>query len=173
MKVNIRLSASSIRGAIRQTEEAKLKIHKACDECARLIVERGVEITRQNIQALGLKHSVSLVSSVRYEKISDCRYKIIVGDIAGVFVEYGTGSRAGEYPGGAVTHKKSSWYTKADGKPMDTLYGWTPLTGQDGSIYYKTYGQPSRHFFWDMLQEIKRPEFIDECWKEACRNVGL
>jgi hypothetical protein len=45
-------------------------------------------------------------------------------------------------------------FTKADGKPMDSLYGWQPL-GNDGDTYFYTEGQAAKPFMYETALELR------------------
>jgi hypothetical protein len=84
---------------------------------------------------------------------------IRVDDEYAVFFEFGTGPVGAKNPHPLhPTYTTDAWYTKADGKPMDELYGWTPLTDEDGETYYLTIGQKAKPFMYETALQL-RDEF--------------
>lgn len=173
--INFDLSPKSIKAAIRATEGYQKRLDEACDKFCEIVCKEAREIAQQILASKGLKHSFYLVESIRVEKFGLGWWCVYVDDQNAIYVEYGTGSAgaANPHPNPPAGWKYGrAWYTKADGKPMDELYGWENQ-GSEEDPYYLTYGQPAKPFWHPMIEQISDEAFLDKCWKEACRSVGL
>ena len=117
-------------------------------------IDDGISIARAKVVSLGIIHDNNLSSSINGLIVGNVGF-IKVDDENAVYFEFGTGPVGASSPhplGGS--YRSTGWYTKADGKPMDSLYGWQPL-GNDGDTYYLTEGQKAKPFMYETSRELR------------------
>lgn len=118
-------------------------------------IDNGISIAKQKVVDYRIIYDNNLSNSITGFISGNIGF-IKVDDKNAVFFEFGTGPRGAKSPhplGGA--YKTEGWFTKADGKSMDTLYGWQPF-GSDGNIYFYTEGQAAKPFMYETAQELQR-----------------
>ena len=164
--IRVKLDPRSIADAITELQMYKEDIERRVALIARKLTESGATIARAKVQSYDAVYSGDLLNSI--DGYMDGSVGIIrVNSDYAVYVEFGTGPVGKEksHPSDMnVTYRETPWYTQADGKPMDVIYGWTPYEGEDGSIYYLAYGQPAKPFMYETAQELrgKLPTLIKE-----------
>jgi hypothetical protein len=154
--IKVKLDPQSISNAIKELERYKKDLERRVRFLLEELTYRGVEIAKAKVVEHGIIHDMNLTNSINGFIMGNQGF-IRVDDEHAVFFEFGTGpvgklkphpSKEGKYVGGG-------WYTQADGKPMDDLYGWTPHTAKDGNTIYWTMGQPSKPFMYDTAQQLR------------------
>ena len=156
--IKVRLDPKSIDEAINELQTYKADLERRVRMLLQHLVDRGVVIAKAKVVEHGIIHDAELTNSIG-GYIDGNRGFIRVDDEHAVFFEFGTGPVGASNPhplGG--NYRSNGWYTKADGKPMDELYNWTPLEGEGGEIYYLTLGQKSKPFMYDTALAL-REEF--------------
>lgn len=155
---------NGIKNAIKKLKQYKSDLIN--DRVKRLLqafIDNGNTIARQKIVDYKIIHDNNLSNSINGFITGNVGF-IRVDDKNAVFFEFGTGPRGASspHPLGA-SYKSEGWYTKADGKPMDSLYGWQPL-GNDGDTYFYTEGQTAKPFMYETALELQRKvrEIIEE-----------
>jgi hypothetical protein len=119
------------------------------------LTDRGAQIAKAKVVAHGIIHDNNLTNSI-HGFVDGDRGFIRVDDEYAVFFEFGTGPVGAEIGHPLKPkYRTKAWYTKADGKPMDDLYDWSPLTNEDGSTYYLTFGQKPKPFMYDTAQKLR------------------
>ncbi len=144
-----------IKNAINELEKYKRDlINTRVKRLLQGFIDKGITIARQKIVNFQIIHDNELSSSINGFITGNVGF-IRVDDKNAVFFEFGTGPRgaASPHPMGA-SYKGEGWYTRADGKSMDTLYGWQPL-GSDGDTYFYTEGQAAKPFMYQTALELK------------------
>ena len=156
--IKVKLDSQSIADAINEIEAYKKDLERRVRLLLKTLTGRGVGIAKAKVVEHGIIHDNELTNSIRGFVSGNVGF-IRVDDKHAVFFEFGTGpvGASNPHPLG-VTYTTDAWYTKADGKPMDELYGWTPLTGEDGETYYLTTGQKSKPFMYETALKL-RDEF--------------
>jgi hypothetical protein len=158
--IKVKLDPQSIADAIREIEEYKADLEKRVRLLLKTLTDRGVEIAKAKVVEHGIIHDAELTNSIHgYLSVSLGAGFIRVDDKNAVFFEFGTGpvGASNPHPLGP-TYTTDAWVTKADGKPMNELYGWTPLPYGDGETYYLTFGQKSKPFMYETALQL-RDEF--------------
>ena len=156
--IKVRLDPQSIENAIKEIEEYKANLERRVRLLLKTLTDRGVVIAKAKVIEHGIIHDNNLTNSIGGFVSGNTGF-IRVDDEHAVFFEFGTGPVGASDPhplGGS--YKSNGWYTKADVKPMDELYGWTPLSDEDGSEYYLTFGQKSKPFMYETALKL-RDEF--------------
>lgn len=177
IKVNItdRGSILAAKKALQRTHERRVKVLKYF---FRVFAREAVAVIRQEIAAKKPLYNSNLTSSVSWTA-GAYRATIWVADEGAVYFEYGTGPMGAKYPHPDVPQSGygPSWLTRADGKDMADMYGWTPHKSKDGdTVYYRTIGQPSHPFWHDAWDKILNQELyegktlIDVCWETAVKH---
>lgn len=154
--IEISLTQSSIRDAIRELENYKREINFKLEEFIRRLAEEGVVVAKQQIMAFPAVDSGELLNSIEFEKgdvISDgVTYYVYTGcDYAG-FVEFGTGIVGGTNPHPnpqAVSGTLSSGARKT--YSSYSSQGW--IYPKDGKFYY-TEGQPAKPFMYNTAMDL-------------------
>ena len=156
--IKVRLDPQSIENAIREIEEYKSELERRVRQLLKTLTDRGAMIAKAKVIEHGIIHDSKLTNSI-HGFVSGNFGFIRVDDEHAVFFELGTGpvGASNPHPLGP-TYSTDAWYTKADGKPMDELYGWTPLSGKDGQEYYLTFGQKPKPFMYETALRL-RDEF--------------
>ena len=128
---------------------------------------------RQSLADSGADYSSDFYSSITCQPAGKTGWKVLSTLGYAWYVEYGTGpvGASDPHPKGDGVYSKEGWYTRADGKDMEMLYGWKPITAKDGSTIYYTEGQPSRHFMYDGYMHIKEREVVNRIIAECIEEV--
>lgn len=156
--IKVTLDPQSIADAIQEIEEYKKDLERRVRLLLETLTDRGVQIAKAKVVEHGIIHDNKLTNSIG-GFVQGNKGFIRVDDEHAVFFEFGTGpvGASNPHPLGP-TYSSDAWITKADGKPMDELYGWTPLTAEDGSTVYLTVGQKSKPFMYETALKL-RDEF--------------
>ncbi len=154
--IKIKLEPQSIAKAIKELEQYKKDLFRRVSFLLKELTYGGATIARAKVVEYGIIHDTFLTDSINGVVIGNHGF-IRVDDKHAVFFEFGTGpvGRLNPHPGEEGKYDGGGWYTKADGKPMDELYSWTPHTAKDGSTIYWTMGQPSKPFLYDTAQQLR------------------
>lgn len=157
--IKVRLDPEGIANAINELEQYKKDLERRVQLLLKELTDQGVEIAKAKVVEHGIIHDNDLTNSIN-GFVQGNKGFIRVDDIHAVFFEFGTGpvGAASPHPSGRGTYSSDGWYTRADGKDMETLYGWTPLGDSNGDAYYLTYGQKSKPFMYDTALKL-RDEF--------------
>jgi hypothetical protein len=147
--------SGGIENAIKELQQYKRDlVNKRVKALLQALIDNGIVIAKQKIVDYKIIHDNKLSNSIN-GLISGNVGFIKVDDENAIFFEFGAGPRGSRSPhpnGGS--YKSEGWFTKADGKPMDTLYGWKPL-GSDGDTYFYTEGQKAKPFMYETAVELK------------------
>lgn len=171
------LSTKSIEAAIKEVKGRKRyterRIALICDK----LQKRAVELCKDNLAAFGAIQDQDLYDSIHADAICEAgKFRIFLRANAkhASFVEFGTGivgaqnphPQAGKWGGG--TYKDGGWYTQADGKDMQALYGWEPHVARDGNIIYFTAGQPAKPFMYNTMVQLREefPEIVRKVFEK-------
>ena len=145
----------SIKKAVKDLRKYKNDlVNKRVNKLLKAFIDNGVVIARQKVVDYKIIYDNNLSKSINGFIVGNVGF-IKVDDMNAVFFEFGTGPRGANSPhpnGGS--YKSSGWFTKADGKPMDALYGWKPY-GSDGDTYFYTVGQPAKPFMYGTALELR------------------
>jgi hypothetical protein len=143
-----------IESAIKELQQYKQSLNLRVQQLLQRFIDDGISIARAKVVSLGIKHDNNLSASINGMIVGNVGF-IKVDDKNAVYFEFGTGPVGASSPhplGGS--YRSTAWYTKADGKPMDSLYGWEPL-GNDGDTYYLTEGQKAKPFMYETALELR------------------
>lgn len=154
--IKVRLDPQGIEDAIKELNQYKADLERRVRLLLKEMTDRGVEIARAKVVEHGIIHDTNLTNSINGFVMGNTGF-IRVDDQYAVFFEFGTGPVGAQssHPSGKGTYSSQGWYTRADGKDMESLYGWTPLGGGDGDAYYLTYGQKSKPFMYDTALKLR------------------
>lgn len=157
--IKVKLDPQSIADAINEIQAYKEDLERRVKILLKELINQGVDIARAKVVDFGIIHDTNLSQSIEGFVFGNKGF-IFVDDIHAVFFEFGTGPKGASDPhplsdGG---YKSEGWYTAADGKPMDKLYGWLPLKHPDGNTYYYTTGQKAKPFMYETAIQL-RDEF--------------
>lgn len=156
--IKVKLDPKSIESAINEIQTYKEDLERRVRMLLKTFVGKGANIAKAKVVEHGIIHDTELTNSI-HGFVQDNVGFIRVDDKNAVFFEFGTGPVGANNPHPwHPTYTSGAWYTKADGKPMDELYGWTPLTNEDGDTYYLTVGQPAKPFMYETALKL-RDEF--------------
>lgn len=146
---------NGIRNAIKELKQYKKDYHSRVQQLLQKFIDNGISIARSKVIDYKIIYDNNLSNSINGFISGNVGF-IRVDDKNAVFFEFGTGPRgaASPHPMGA-SYKSEGWYTKADGKAMDTLYGWQPL-GSDGDTYFYTEGQAAKPFMYETALELQK-----------------
>lgn len=152
--IKVKLDPYSIENTIKEIQEYKRNLETRVRLLLKRLTDEGVEIAKAKVVEHKIIHDNELTNSIN-GFISENVGFIRVDDEHAVFFEFGTGpiGASNSHPLGS-SYKEDGWYTAADGKPMDQLYGWKPLGG-DGDTYFFTEGQPAKPFMYETAQKLK------------------
>ena len=146
---------NGIKNAIKELQQYKNDLNLRVQQLLQQFVNRGIEIAKAKVVSYKIIHDNNLSSSINGFVTGNVGF-IKVDDENAVFFEFGTGPRGASSPHPlGSSYKSSGWLTKADGKPMDTLYNWKPL-GTDGDTYFYTEGQAAKPFMYDTARELRQ-----------------
>ena len=167
-KIEINLNEDgSLKKAIKELQQYKKDLNLRVQQLLQKFVDRGVEIARAKVVSYKIIHDNNLSSSINGFVTGNVGF-IRVDDKNAVFFEFGTGPRGANSPHPlGSSYKGSGWFTKADGKPMDSLYGWKPL-GADGDTYFYTEGQAAKPFMYETARELQQK--VKEIAQEVFRT---
>lgn len=178
--IRFELSKSSIQKAIAETRQQEAKMQQLCDTFSRMLAQEGVLKARTALVESGATLTGELLGNITYDCVRPGVWKVTCeatapsGDNYAWFVEYGTGpvgAKEKHPEADTAKYKKTGWVTRADGKDMENLYGWTPITAEDGNVVYYTAGQPSAHFMYDSREHIQKREVTDRIMAAAFKEV--
>lgn len=152
--IKVKLDPHSIESAINELQAYKRDLERRVRLLLKRLIDEGVEIAKAKVVEHKIIHDNELTNSINGFANGNVGF-IRVDDEHAVFFEFGTGpvGASHSHPLG-VSYKSEGWYTAADGKPMDQLYGWKPL-GDDGDTYFFTEGQEAKPFMYETAQKLK------------------
>lgn len=166
--IKVKLDPQSIDNAINELEAYKKDLERRVKFLLKELTFHGVEIAKAKVVEHGIIYDANLTNSINGFIMGNQGF-IRVDDKNAVFFEFGTGpvGKLNPHPSEEAKYKDGGWHTKADGKPMNDMYGWTPYTAKDGNIIYWTMGQPSKPFMYDTAQQLKEefPEIVRRVFK--------
>ena len=164
--IKVKLDPNSIEDAIKEIQAYKDELENKVRLLLSKMTEQGVEIAKAKVVEYGILHDAELTSSIRaYVSPLLGSGFIIVDDENAVFFEFGTGPLGAKKPHPLLpTYSSDAWYTRANGKPMDSMYGWKPYVDSDGNVYYLTIGQRAKPFMYDTAMELRErfPDIVKE-----------
>ena len=148
--ITVSLSEKSFREAAKQIQDYKDEITGKCQELARRLAERGVEISKMKITNFNAVYTGELLSSIKHTPGVVMKYGssyIVYTDCPWAkFVEFGTGivGERNPHPDTSIAgwkydvndHGESGWYYYRDGE-----WHWTK-------------GMPSRPFMYETDIEL-------------------
>lgn len=161
--IKMKLEPHSIANAINELMEYKKYVEQRVIMLLKMLTDRGVEIAKAKVVEHGIIHDNNLTNSINGFVSGNVGF-IRVDDEYAVFFEFGTGPVGASDPHPlSKGYKKEGWYTAADGKPMDELYGWYPL-GEDGNTYFFTEGQRAKPFMYETALKLREefPSIVKE-----------
>jgi hypothetical protein len=154
--IKVKLTPKSIDDAIKELNEYKRDLELRAQELVKKLTDYGANIARAKLVSYEAYNFGDLFNSI--DGIATGDYGVIkVDSDYAVFVEFGTGpvGKAKSHPSGKGKYRDTGWYTKADGKPMDVWYGWTPIVTDEGDVIYYTDGQTSKPFMYETALQLK------------------
>ena len=157
--IKVKLDPQSIEDAINELNRYKEDLERRVRLLLKEMTDRGAVIAKAKVVEHGIIHDTNLTNSINGFVMGNTGF-IRVDDQYAVFFEFGTGpmGASSPHPSGEGTYRSQAWYTQADGKDMETLYGWTPLGDGVGDTYYLSVGQKSKPFMYDTALKL-RDEF--------------
>lgn len=166
------LDRKSVRSAIKQTEAYRQAYDRVVEAFLDAYCKAVVQTAREYAEAEQPIHSEQLIASIAWDETGKYTRRVYVGDPAAKYFEFGTGPRGAANPHPdppeGWSYRKSPWFTQADGKPMDELYGWKPLyNSTSDTVFYRTAGQPAHPFWYKTIQTVTAQEYIDKIWQEV------
>ena len=144
-----------VKSAIKELEKYKKDLNSRVHRLLQRFIDEGISIARAKVVSLGIIYDNNLSSSINGLIVGNVGF-VKVDDKNAIYFEFGTGPKGAKNPhpsGGS--YKSTGWYTKANGKPMDSLYGWKPL-GSDGDTYFFTEGQAAKPFMYETALELRK-----------------
>ena len=166
--IKVRLDPQGIANAIKELEEYKRDVERKVRLLVTKLAERGADIARAKLIQYDALSTSELLNSINHEVKSNNTSVIFVRSNYAVYVEFGTGPVGAkqQHPSGKGKYRSKGWYTAADGKPMNELYGWTPIIADDGNIIYFTLGQSSKSFMHDTAMQLREEVLLTakEVW---------
>lgn len=157
--IKVKLTPKSIDDAIKELNEYKRDLERRAQLLVKTLTDNGANIARAKVTEYDAYNFGDMFNSI--DGIAIGNYGVIkVDSDYAVFVEFGTGpvGKKHSHPSGKGKYRENGWHTKADGKPMDIWYGWTPIVTEDGEIIYYTEGQASKPFMYETALQL-RDEF--------------
>lgn len=153
--IKMKLDPYSIANAIEELQAYKESVERRTRLLLQRLVDNGIQIAKAKVVEHGIIHDTNLTNSID-GFVTDNVGFIRVDDQYAVFFEFGTGPVGASDPHPLSNgYKRSGWYTAADGKPMNQLYGWLPLETPDGTTYYYTEGQKSKPFMYETALQLR------------------
>ena len=163
--IKVKLDPNSIEDAIKEIQAYKDELEKKVRLLLSKMTEQGVEIAKAKVVEYGILYDTNLSDSISGFVVGNTGF-IKVDDKNAVFFEFGTGpvGAANPHPSGNGKYGNKPWYTMANQKPMSSMYGWQPLIGTDGNVFYYTDGQESKPFMYDTAMELRKrfPDIVKE-----------
>lgn len=140
------LSAVGINRAVKELENYKKELIKKCDQVITVLAQKGEELAKMYIVALGAVYTGELLSSVKGDFNKETRVGLV--HVNGVdyaaYVEYGTGIV------GAKSPHPEPWAYDVNRHDDE---GWF-FPGRDGIVYH-TLGQPAHPFMYYTERDLK------------------
>lgn len=164
--IKVKLEPHSIAQAIEEINTYRDELEKKVRVLLKTITDRGVRIAQARVVDHFILYDNTLSSSI-HGYVQGNRGFISVDDKNAVWFEFGTGPVGAKDPHPLSTgYADEGWWTAADGKDMETLYGWEPF-GTDGDTFYFTYGQPAKPFMYETAQRLRElfPKMAAEVFK--------
>jgi hypothetical protein len=153
--IKVKLDPKSIADAVEEIEEYKKDLERRVRLLLKTLTDRGAVIAKAKVVEHGIIYDDELTSSI-YGFVEGNIGFIRVDDEHAVFFEFGTGPMGASNPHPLhPSYSTDAWFTRADGKPMDKLYGWKPLNDKDGDTYYLTVGQKSKPFMYETAMRLR------------------
>ena len=153
------LDPQSVEKAIKELNDYKKYVETQTVELVKRLITMGVSIARVKLVEYGAYYSGELYDSIQgyYSSSTNTGYVRVTSEHA-AFIEFGTGplGAATPHPNGNGGYKSEGWFTKADGKPMDAIYGWKPYVLENGDVIYYTEGQPSKPFMYYTAKQLEQ-----------------
>jgi hypothetical protein len=161
--IKVKLEPYSIESAIKEIQAYKVDLERRVRFLLKRLTDEGVAIAKAKVVEHKIIHDTELTNSINGFVSGNVGF-IRVDDEHAVFFEFGTGPKGANEPhplGGS--YKGEGWYTRADGKPMDELYGWKAYPGEDG-VYFFTEGQAAKPFMYETALKIRDmfPKIVKE-----------
>lgn len=148
------LSVEELDRAIREVESFKQELLKKTNALIEALTDRGAEIAKARVRALGALYTGELEGSIRgYFSPAEGVGIISAGGPKGssgwyaVYVEYGTGVRGKQTP----HPKPGGWVYDVNGHGEA---GWWYYNGRDGRMHW-TKGMPSRPFMLETARQLE------------------
>ena len=182
MKIRFNLSQGSLQAAIEQTKVQATKMARLRDVFAKKLAMEAVDHARMTLLTEGAVFTETLLEGVKFESVAPGVWKVSAyaptpdgKNNYAWYVEFGTGpkGKASKHPDAdGMDYSKNGWWTAADGKDMEAIYGWAPHKGyKNGQSVYYTTGQEAVRFMYDSRQHITDPEVYNRIFKEAIQEV--
>jgi hypothetical protein len=162
--IKVKLDPKSIADAINELQAYKKDLERRVRLLLKRLTDEGAEIAKAKVVEHRIIHDKELTNSINGFVMGNVGF-IRVDDEHAVFFEFGTGPRGADNPHPwHPTYTSDAWITQADGKPMDELYGWTPLTAEDGNTVFLTVGQPAKPFMYETAAQLREifPAIVKE-----------
>lgn len=150
---------ASVAKAIKMLHSYRQEVEQKTVMLAQRLAELGADIARIKLVEYGAVQTGDLLSQIGgYFSPTFNMGVIKVSSDYAAFIEFGTGivGQQNPHPSGKGTYKGEGWFTTADGKPMDIMYGWQPFVMSDGSVIYYTEGQPAKPFMYETAKQLER-----------------
>ena len=161
--IKVKLDPKSIENAINEIQEYQKDLERRVRLLLKRLTDEGVMIAKAKVVEHKIIHDNELTNSINGFVQGDVGF-IRVDDEHAVFFEFGTGPVGAKNPHPLGSNYKSEgWFTKADGKPMDQLYGWQAF-GDDDDVYFFTEGQKAKPFMYETAQRLRDifPDIVKE-----------
>lgn len=156
--IKVKLEPKSIENALKELQAYQEDLERRVRLLLKTLTDRGAVIAKAKVVEHGIIYDTNLTNSIHGFVQGNVGF-IRVDDKNAVFFELGTGPMGAKNPHPlGPTYTTDPWYTRADGKPMDELYGWTSLGDEGGDTYYLTFGQKPKPFMYDTALKL-RDEF--------------
>lgn len=155
--IKVKLDPKSIADAVEEIEGYKKDLERRVRLLLKTLTDRGVQIAKAKVVEHGIIHDAELTNSIHgyISPLLGAGF-IRVDDEHAVFFELGTGPKGESNPHPlGPSYSTDPWFTAADGKRMDKLYGWKPITGKNGDVYYLTYGQKPKPFMYETALKLR------------------
>lgn len=158
--IKVKLDPESIANAVAEVQAYKEDLERRVRMLLKRLTDQGVQIAKAKVVEHGIIHDAELTNSIHgFISVALGAGFIRVDDEHAAFFEFGTGpvGASDEHPlsgEAGWNYSEDGWFTRADGKPMYSLYGWKPLVGDKG-YYYFTEGQKSKPFMYETAMELR------------------
>lgn len=161
--IRVKLDPHSIDEAIKEIQAYKEDLERRVRFLLKRLTDQGVEIAKAKVVEHKIIHDTKLTDSIGGFVMGNVGF-VRVDDENAVFFEFGTGPIGAKnpHPSGDGKYASQGWHTQADGKPMERLYGWKPLFGED--VYYYTEGQAAKPFMYETAMQLREefPRIVKE-----------